>query len=169
MLRPPATLNYKYEPPAPVTLERYTCERLSAERVTGTLADPPPGRPRQSAPDPSPSRARDPLLTIVPTIYVEALTVRQVGRDGKVACPFHPDKQPSLHAYPEPADGWVCFSAKCWRGDRPNGGDIYDLAAQLWGLSTRGRDFPELRQRLYQQFLPGHEPPTARHLTPTRS
>jgi len=160
LLRPPATLNYKYEPPAPVVLERYTGERFGAHEVAGALSDPPARRKPSPAPvDASRSRAGDPLLRIVPAVYLEALTGRQVGRDGKLACPFHPDSRPSLHAYPDPADGWTCFSAKCWRGDRPNGGDIYDLAGQLWGLSTHGRDFPELRRRLYALFLPGLEPP----------
>jgi hypothetical protein len=106
----------------------------------GSLADPPRrARPARSG------RARrssgDPLLAIEPAVYIEALTGRRVGRDGKVACPFHPDERPSLHAYPDPADGWTCYSARCWRGDRPNGGDIYSLAAQLWGLSPEA-DFP---------------------------
>jgi hypothetical protein len=89
-------------------------------------------------------------------LYVEALTGLRVGRDGKVACPFHPDNEPSLHAYP---DHWTCYSAKCWRGDRPNGGDIYNLAAQLWftGQSSdvplRGRRFIEVRARLMDLFF----------------
>ncbi len=29
------------------------------------------------------------------------------------------------------------------------------------GLSTRGREFVELRRRLYELLLPGHEPPPA--------
>jgi hypothetical protein len=53
-------------------------------------------------------------------------TGRRVGRGGKVACPFHADNEPSLHVYP---DHWTCYSAKCWRGDRPNGGDIYTSLA----------------------------------------
>ena len=163
VLRPPATLNYKYDPPTPVTLERYTGERFTAAQVAGKLPDPPVSRTRRSPA--SPSRMGDPLLAIEPAAYVEALTGRRVGRDGKAACPFHPDRQPSLHAYPDPADGWACFSAKCWRGDRPNGGDIYDLGGQLWGLSTRGPHFPELRRRLYALFLPGVEPPPARRPT----
>jgi DNA primase len=74
-------------------------------------------------------------------VYVQALTGRAVGRDGKVACPFHPDDTPSSHAYQEPERGWYCFG--CGRG-----GSIFDLAAEVYGLSARGRDFVELRQRL---------------------
>jgi hypothetical protein len=112
---------WKYDPPTPVTLARYTGERFSVDQVAGDLRDPPaaPRRPAQS--EAAPARAADPLLRIAPAVYVEALTGRRVGRDGKVACPFHPDSRPSLHAYPDPAAGWACFSAKCWRGDRPNG------------------------------------------------
>jgi hypothetical protein len=99
-------------------------------------------------------RPADRLLSIEPAVYVERLTGRRVGRDGKAPCPFHRDDIPSLHAYPDPSAGWACFSAKCLRGARPNGGDIYDLAGQLWGLSTRGRDFLELRRRLCELLLP---------------
>jgi hypothetical protein len=170
VLRPPLTRNWKYQPPEAVTLERFTGERLTADCVAGRLEDPPIARPRprRSAETPR-GRSGDPLLAIAPAAYVEVLTGRTVRRDGKVACPFHRDTQPSLHAYPEPAQGWACYSAQCWQGDRPNGGDIYDLAAQMWGLSTRGRDFSELRQRLYQLFLPGLEPTVGRHLTTART
>jgi hypothetical protein len=158
ILRPPGTANFKYDPPAPVALTRFTGERFSAREVAGGLADPPGGlRPRR--PRPARVRSGDPLLAIEPSDYIEALTGRRVGRDGKVACPFHPDETPSLHAYPDPARGWACYSARCWRGDRPNGGDIYSLAAQLWGLSTE-TDFAALKRRLRELLLPpAPEPP----------
>jgi hypothetical protein len=155
ILRPPTTTNFKYDPPAPVVLARFTGERLTAEGVTGRLPDPPSRRRPRPAGQPPP-RAHDPLHAIEPAVYVEALTGRKVGRSGKVACPFHPDNEPSLHVYP---DHWTCYSAKCWRGDRPNGGDVYNLGGQLWGLSNHGPDFPELQRRLYALFLPGVEPP----------
>jgi len=41
----------------------------------------------------------------------------------------------------------MCFSAHCRRG-----GSIYDLAAVLWRLDTRGHDFLELRRRLLRAF-----------------
>jgi hypothetical protein len=56
--------------------------------------------------------------------------------------PIHgEDSAPSLHVYPDPYDGWYCFD--CGRG-----GSIFDLGAQIYGLSTRGRDFVGLRRRL---------------------
>jgi hypothetical protein len=152
ILRPPGTANFKYDPPASVALTRFTGERFLADDVAGFLADP-PARARPHRSQRTRLRSNDPLLAIEPAAYVEALTGRRVGRDGKVACPFHPDERPSLHAYPDPAAGWACFSARCWQGDRPNAGDIYTLAAQLWGLSTR-TDFPELRRRLRELLLP---------------
>jgi hypothetical protein len=165
VLRPPATLNHKYDPVAAVTLERFTGERFSAVQITGRLPDPPtrPARPTNA-------RARqrhavDPLLSIPPRDYVEALTGREVGRDGKVSCPFHPDRTPSFHCYPDARGGWACFSTRCSRGGRPNGGDIYDLASQLWGLSTRGTDFLELRQRLQVLFAT----PVATSKSPVRA
>ena len=159
VLRPPATLSWKHEPPFPVALERFTGERLDPDQVAGALPDPPRARSPRTPREAAPARAGDPLLAIQPAVYVAALTGRPVGRDGKVACPFHPDRTPSLHVYPDAARGWACFSARCSRGGRPNGGDIYALAGQLWGLSTRGPEFLELRRRLYRLFLPGHEAP----------
>ena len=103
------------------------------------LADAPsPGPTRQGAND-------DPLLRIAPAVYVQALTGQHVGRQRKIACPFHDDHTPSLHVYEHPEQGWYCFG--CQRG-----GSIYDLAAALYRLPPRGRDFLELRERLHQRF-----------------
>jgi len=80
-------------------------------------------------------------LALRPRVYVERLTGRPVGRSGKVRCPFHEDRTPSLHVYESAAEGWYCFG--CGRG-----GSIYDFAALLLGRSTRGEDFIELRREL---------------------
>jgi RepB DNA-primase from phage plasmid len=159
ILRPPATVNHKYEPAFPVMLERYTPDRLHAQSVVGTLCDPPSMLPSRPAAEPSPARAGDPLLAIEPAVYVRVLTGRQVGRDGKARCPFHPDRTPSLHAYRDPARGWACYSARCAHSGRPNGGDIYDLAGQLWltgqssDMPLRGKRFIEVRERLMALFF----------------
>jgi DNA primase len=72
--------------------------------------------------------------------YVQALTGREPDRTGKIACPFHDDSTPSLQLY---EDGtWYCYGA-CQAG-----GSIYDFAARLWHLDTKGRDFLQLRERL---------------------
>lgn len=87
----------------------------------------------------------NPLLRISPTVYVETLLGRRPGRDRKVPCPFHDDTHPSLHVYAAPQKGWSCFSCR-------RGGSIYDLAAELWGMGTRGREFVQLRDRLAETF-----------------
>jgi hypothetical protein len=87
----------------------------------------------------------DPLLRIVPALYVSKLLGVQARAGRKVHCPFHADERASLHVYPTAARGWCCFS--CGRG-----GSIYDLAAALWGIGTRGREFVKLRRSLLDHF-----------------
>ena len=86
----------------------------------------------------------DPLLAIPPTVYVPVLVGTPLNRDRKVSCPFHDDRTPSLHAYGR-GRGWRCFGCGAC-------GSIFDLAARLWGLRTRGRDFRELRRGLATTF-----------------
>lgn len=146
ILRPPGTFNHKRQEPRPVRIERLEVEVFTAAEVAGALPDPPDARQ-------APERARgrrtidpDVLLTIEPRVYVEALTGRQVGRDGKVRCPLHADRTPSLHVYPDPERGWYCFG--CGRG-----GNIYGFAAELWQVEPRGAGFRELRRRLAAELL----------------
>jgi len=52
---------------------------------------------------------------------------------------LHPDETPSLQLY---EDGtFYCYGCTV-------GGSIYDFAAHLWSLDTKGRAFLELRARL---------------------
>lgn len=103
--------------------------------------EPAPTVHRRSARPRKARASEDPLLAVPPPVYFERLTGRRVGRSGKVRCPFHDDRTPSLHVYRDPARGWYCFG--CGRG-----GSIYDLAASLWGRGTQGREFVELRREL---------------------
>jgi hypothetical protein len=55
----------------------------------------------------------------------------------------------------------LCAVASAWLQRFDEGSDwlqrgtsVYDLAAALWGLETRGADFIELRRRLYGLCLP---------------
>lgn len=75
-----------------------------------------------------------------------------VPRSGKVPCPFHEDRTPSLHVYATGEDGWCCFSARCAAGGRPRGGTIYDLAGPLLGYQTTGQDFRALKRELLRIF-----------------
>lgn len=135
------------------------CDRRLDERLHDPLLDYEPEPPKNRSPgeraqspkarrpscDRSP-RARfenDPLRTIPAEIYVELLTGEEVGRSRKIRCPLHEENTPSFHVYD---DHWNCFG--CHRG-----GDIYTLAAELWGLATTGKDFLGLRQRLAERLL----------------
>lgn len=88
----------------------------------------------------------DPLERIPAPIYVEAFTGRDVGRDGKMCCPLHDDRTPSMHVYPD-GRGWYCYGCGV-------GGGIYQLAAFLGGyrLPLRGDDFRAVREVLLEHF-----------------
>ena len=138
ILRPPGTFNHKHDPPVPVEAAYINVEVYRLDQVVGRLPDPTPApAPRRPA-----NRPRiaddDPLRHVPPAVYVEALTGRAVGRDGKVACPFHQDRTPSLHVY---QDGWYCFGCDA-------GGSIIDFGAALYDLEPRGAGYREIRQRL---------------------
>jgi hypothetical protein len=135
-----------------VALERYTHARYRPAEVLATL---PPALAR-STPDNRPRtgdlrRAYDPLLGIAPAHYVRVLTGREPGPDGKIICPLHTEKTPSLHVYATAERGWACFGCRA-RDGKPLGGDIYTLASQLWGVPARGRDFLALRSGLDALF-----------------
>jgi len=57
---------------------------------------------------------------------------------------LHDDHNPSLQLYDH---SWYCFACRL-------GGSIYDFAALLFGLDTRGHQFLALRQRLAAEVLP---------------
>jgi hypothetical protein len=143
ILRVPGTRNFKHDPPRAVTLERFRPLRrfTAAELVASSTA-------ATSAMPASACRSvagEDPLRSIPPAVYVQALTGNVVGRDRKVSCPLHDDGTPSLHVCERPEQGWYCFG--CGRG-----GSIYDLAAELFGVCPRGPGFLQLRLRLRERF-----------------
>jgi hypothetical protein len=152
ILRVPGTFNFKSHPPRPVRLLRYSPARYRPADILAAL----PAAPAAPAvsdvgPAQSPRRASDPLLGIEPADYVRVLIGREVGRDHKIACPFHSDQTPSFHVYPTAERGWTCFGCRTSTG-RPLGGDIYRLASLLWSIPTSGRDFLALRDRLDHTF-----------------
>ena len=148
VLRPPQSLNHKHTPPTVVRLLEYdpSARHALAQLVASLPEDTQP----PSLPAPSVRRvARTPvdreLLAIPAPDYVRALTGREPNKAGKVLCPFHEETDPSLQLY---ADGtFHCFGSTCRRT-----GSIFDFAATLWGLETRGVDFLELRRRLAVEF-----------------
>lgn len=87
------------------------------------------------------------LEQIPPPVYFERLAGVAPHR-GFVRCPVHGDgdeRTPSCQVFNEPARGWVCHSCRA-------GGTIFDLAAAVWGMGTRGQAFVELRRRLLAEF-----------------
>lgn len=144
ILRPCGTLNHKHTPPTPVSLAAYRPgRRYRLDALLDGLPDP-PARTAGARPAGAGVRGEDAELRAIPTEqYVLALTGRQVGRDRKLACPFHKDATPSLHCY---EDGtWFCYGCR-------RGGSIYDFASALWNVPTKGAAFPRLRRRLLQEL-----------------
>ena len=149
LLRPPGSWNWKYNPRRTVELlELHPGRRYELAELVDRLPDP-PGATRPAAQ----SHVRqlkhpldETLLGIPAEQYVRALTGREPNRGGKLHCPFHEDRHPSLQLYDD--GSWYCFGA-CRRG-----GTIYDFAAALWSSSTKGRGFIELRERLAAELLP---------------
>jgi CHC2-type zinc finger protein len=86
------------------------------------------------------------LDEILPPDYFRVLAGIDVPeRGGMVLCPLHEERTPSCQVYATAERGWHCFG--CGRGN-----NVYHVAAELWGTSTRGRDFIELRRELERRF-----------------
>lgn len=150
LLRPPRTLNHKHSPATAVRLLAHdaTARWALADILAALPLDPLPpeimaARPRRPRRDRSAlDRA---LLDISAAEYVRVLSNREPNRAGKVECPFHKESNPSLQLYPDGT--FYCFGASCRRG-----GTIFDFAASLWGMGTRGEQFRQLRRRLTDTF-----------------
>lgn len=145
VLRPPGTFNYKHDPPTPVTLAefragaRYTLAQITAALPTEQPLAPVGGRGSRLARSPV---ERD-LLAVPAAEYARVLAGLAPDRAGKIRCPFHPDRTPSLQLYAD--GGFFCFGCR-------RGGSIFDFAANLWGITPRERGFIELRSRLAAVF-----------------
>jgi RepB DNA-primase from phage plasmid/CHC2 zinc finger len=147
ILRPPSSWNHKHTPPTPVELiELDQARRYELNQLIHGLDDP-PGRLRVSVPVPRRTGRTDLdmlLLAIPAAEYVHALTGMSPDRAGKIHCPFHQDRTPSLQLY---EDGtWYCYGA-CRAG-----GSIFDFASRLWRVQTKNRAFLKLRARLADEL-----------------
>lgn len=147
ILRPPATWNHKRSPPAPVELvDLDPTRRYVVTALTEGLVDPSgvsPGGPTEE-PRSGRNKIDRALLAISATEYAQRLVGCTLNRAGKIPCPFHEDRTPSLQLY---EDGtWYCYGA-C-----QTGGSIYDFGSRLWGIGTKGASFLELRDRLAHEL-----------------
>jgi hypothetical protein len=148
ILRPAGTLSHKHQPPAPVELLHVDpAVRYELAELLDGLEPAPPRAPAGRAGAHRTARTElDELLLAIPAAtYVRLLAGREPNRAGKVHCPFHnPDDTPSLQLY---EDGtWCCFAPHGTEGRI--GGSIYDFAARLWNVDTKGPAFIQLRARL---------------------
>lgn len=102
ILRPAGSANWKSGRPAAVRLIALNGERsIDAAELDRRL----PAQATQRADPRRPPRqtaGEDRLLAVSPRVYVQRLTGAPVGRSGKVRCPFHEDRTPSLHVYDAP-------------------------------------------------------------------
>jgi hypothetical protein len=147
ILRVPGTCSHKHDPPTAVDAIRLDPHRrFRAGDVIAALPEPPAPPSRPAPIVPAEQRGDDPLLAIAPEVYVRRLLGVAVPRHRKVPCPFHDDRQASLHVYETAERGWYCFG-RCRRG-----GTIYDLAAPLYGYTARGEEFLRLRDELRRLF-----------------
>jgi hypothetical protein len=147
ILRPPSSWNHKHSPPMPVEMievdqqRRYDVDQLVDELDGPPLAPPGTGlRGRRTT-----RTEVDRLLLAIPAVdYVRVIAGVSPNRAGKIHCPFHQDRTASLQLY---EDGtWYCYGA-CHAG-----GSIFDFAARMWRLETKGQGFLELRARLANEF-----------------
>ena len=145
ILRPAGTLNYKHTPPAAVELLSLQPDhRYDLLELVAGLPDPPGKPPAPTTPRQLDRTGLDRQLLAIPAEdYVRQLAGLRPTRARKVRCPFHDDHTPSLHL---DADGtWACFGCR-------RGGTIYDFAAHLWDMPTKGSAFIELRARVAQEL-----------------
>ena len=148
ILRPAGTLNHKRRPVGAVRIEHCdSSARLSVHDVVASLPSLSPEAWSVARPwHVERAVGNDPLLAVPPPVFVERLLGVAVPRHGKVRCPLHDDRTPSLHVYDEPERGWYCFGCN-------KGGSIYDLAAAVRRITTRRANFVALRRELTDCFI----------------
>lgn len=124
-----------------LALDRSPASKPSRSRSRKSSAScPSPWRPKSGR------RAPDRQGALRSSLETELLTGRPVGSNGKVACPFHEDEDPSLHAYAEPERGWTCYGSG-------RGGTIIDFGVALYGIEPRRQGFHEIRRRVTAALL----------------
>jgi hypothetical protein len=136
LMRLPGSLNWKSGQPV-------ACRILFADlrspghqlaRLLQGLRDPKQPRRRRRSAASTEGRRERALEAVPPPAYFWAIARIEVPEGGgHVRCPHadHPDRHPSAYVYPEPGQGWHCFSCSA-------GGGPVQLVAALRGLETSG-------------------------------
>jgi hypothetical protein len=96
----------------------------------------------------------DPLRRISALEYVRRLTGREPDRRGAFQCPLHAEGQERTPSLTVNGHLWACHACEPLLGKRCQGGNLYDLAALLWGFAAppRGADYLEVKSRLRKVF-----------------
>jgi hypothetical protein len=161
LLRPPTSLNHKHTPPVAVRLLQHNANaRCALPELTASLPrDPQPTltcAPRASRHRVERSALDRDLLAIPASEYVRVLANLTPNLAGKVLCPFHHERDPSLQLYPDGT--FYCFGRHSKDRACHKGGTIFDFAAGMWfsgqspDIPLRGRQFIEVRERLATTF-----------------
>lgn len=144
ILRCPGTRNFKHEPPTHVETVHFDGRRHSLADLVSALPAPTPrgALPRPAAPRPMPDT--DDLRAVPADVYYSRLS----GLDGDIGrhvkCPFWDHRSPrQMMLYDD--GSWFC-----WPCDE--GGTIYDFAAKLWNMSTKGAEFQKLKTRIRDEL-----------------
>lgn len=85
---------------------------------------------------------KEAFLEIPATEYVPVLADQDVDPGRAIPCPLpgHEERTASFYAYPD-GRGWYCFGCG-------EGGDIFALAGQIWGVDPNSSGFDEICRRL---------------------
>ena len=96
----------------------------------------------------------DPLRWISAKVYATELTGRWVDRDGWMQCPFHRGGQERSPSFRVDGTLWCCYACEPLEEQSARGGNIYSLAAALWGyeMPLDRVDFRRVRDRLLEMF-----------------
>ena len=152
ILRPPSSWNHKHAPPAPVELielDPVATVRRSTSWSTGSKTR--PGRPagdRHEARGTGRTEIDRLLLAIPAAEYVRAIAGVSPNRAGKIHCPFHDDRTPSLQLYDDGT--WYCYGA-CQAG-----GSIFDFASRVWRIETRRARLPQASRAARRRAAAAH-------------
>jgi hypothetical protein len=108
---------------------------------------------RQAAPGINPETT-DSLKWVPASVYAPVLTGRPVDADGWMQCPFHKDGNERTPSFRADKTLWACYACEPLLDKDVMGGNVFDLAALLWGYGVplSPIDYSIVRGRLGKLF-----------------